>query len=616
MKFQGGTGVGLIQSVLITQPATTNTGPNGIPLTVNEIYGLNTNGYFFGRGGFATDNPYYNSIESLQGGVTASLLYSSTLYPAGTVTTTGPLVTPTYLGGFICTGHSIGPPAPGNIGTVTNPLVPGFGLVQGIIYFEDSTNLLTYYNGTSWVSVLSGSLGSDKDVLFNKAGAVSGNNNLEYNYSVSQLTLLDLNISGADNASGITSPYFSGSVTRLSNTPIYTFGNSDGSWSADYQGNLAAQTYKATTTFNSLQSTSGSSFQTSNNKFYVDGLGNLSVTQQVACGWINLIGSVSAPATAGVGLANIYYDTVGDQLLVSYSTGAYTGLVSTVFNSTSSTSAASFQTSNSKFYADGLGNLSLSAQMSCYQLHFFQEAAPSKAPLNEAIIYMDSTTHVLMATVNNNAAVALIGSGGGSPGGPSTSLQINNAGSFIGYSTLEWNNSTLALVINSSSFLSGSGVIAPTFSSVADTAGTPSTAHAFQTSGGNFIVYGNGSITGQSLNVSGSIIGQSLTLGSYGINSSGVATLTGISCTSIAASSGPSTFGGNLTISSGSLTISSGAASIFGGVSCGQVICSGLVESGTSSGGGYVCNAHIGVTTSLAAAIAAGYNVNGGIITI
>ncbi len=111
MPFAAGTGAGLVQRVLSTNPPSTNTGPCGIPLPVNTLYGLSTNGYIIARGGLSTDNPQFDGIQALQGGMTANSYTAGVLYPIGTVTTTGTLVAPAYLGGHVDTGHSASAPA-------------------------------------------------------------------------------------------------------------------------------------------------------------------------------------------------------------------------------------------------------------------------------------------------------------------------------------------------------------------------------------------------------------------------------------------------------------------------------------------------------------------------
>lgn len=47
---------------------------DGVP---NQQWGLNTNGYLLARGGFATDNPAYNSIQSFFGGMYAALGFTT-----------------------------------------------------------------------------------------------------------------------------------------------------------------------------------------------------------------------------------------------------------------------------------------------------------------------------------------------------------------------------------------------------------------------------------------------------------------------------------------------------------------------------------------------------------
>ena len=139
----------------------------GAALPVNTDYGLNTNGYFFGRGGLATDNLAYNAINTIYqgagnpaGGVEAGTVIAGTLYPAGTATTTGVLGAATYLGGHMVMGHSTGVPAAGSISTTTNPLVQGEGLIQGMFFFNDTTGHPNYYNGSVWVDWTGGGGGS------------------------------------------------------------------------------------------------------------------------------------------------------------------------------------------------------------------------------------------------------------------------------------------------------------------------------------------------------------------------------------------------------------------------------------------------------------------------
>jgi hypothetical protein len=130
-----------------TSPLMPSNGSCGVPLPVVGITsgpGLNLNTYVFARGGFSSDLSSYATIELFTGGVQAGSITALSFYPAGTPTTTGPLPIGAYRGGYMITGHSAGPPAPGTIATVTNPLSGGEGLIQGMFYYDDA---LGCFNG-------------------------------------------------------------------------------------------------------------------------------------------------------------------------------------------------------------------------------------------------------------------------------------------------------------------------------------------------------------------------------------------------------------------------------------------------------------------------------------
>jgi hypothetical protein len=137
-------------------PSMPPSGSCGAPLTVQENYGLLSNGYSFFRGGVATDNGSYNAISTYYlsggapaGGLTTGSVTAGTLYPAGTLTTTGTLPSAMYLGGYMAMGHSTGPPASGTIATTTNPLTGGDGLEPGTFYFNDTAGEPEYYGTDS-----------------------------------------------------------------------------------------------------------------------------------------------------------------------------------------------------------------------------------------------------------------------------------------------------------------------------------------------------------------------------------------------------------------------------------------------------------------------------------
>ena len=180
----------------VTQsPQMPPSGACGAIIPVEEYWGLAINSYLFARGGLATDNALYNSINTMylsggvpSGGVEANTHISGTLYPIGTVTTTGTLSVATYLGGHMVMGHSTGDPAAGTIATTTNPLSTGEGLIQGMFYFNDTSGHPKYYNGSAWIDWTGGGGGSgctppgvNKAILSdNGAGGCTGNNLFTY----------------------------------------------------------------------------------------------------------------------------------------------------------------------------------------------------------------------------------------------------------------------------------------------------------------------------------------------------------------------------------------------------------------------------------------------------
>lgn len=265
-------------------------GSCGVPLPVNLDYGLNTNGYFFARGGLATDQPSYNSIQSLFGGFTGNSFTAGTLYPTGTATLSGPLPAPAYLGGHIDIGHSVGTPATGTIATTNNPYSQFEGLVQGQMYFDDALDCFNGYFGTvgaktGWHCIDSsgggggGAAGITGQVQFNTSNVLdaSGNFTWENTNAVLQVNRVGPN-------SGIISPVYNANVAGLSGT-TKTFQNSDGTYTVTYNGFIAAQlatiqgvitsnTGFAGPVFNSTATGSTNALQQQSGTFAITGAGN------------------------------------------------------------------------------------------------------------------------------------------------------------------------------------------------------------------------------------------------------------------------------------------------------------------------------------------------------
>jgi hypothetical protein len=176
LPLVGSPGFGTHDSVLWvgTSPSMPSNGSCGTPLPgyIDDGWGLNTNHYFFARGGLATDNTSFNAINALSGGVTAISFTAGGLYNTGTVThCCGTLSTPTYIGGYVQVGHSASPPAAGTIATVDNPLTAHDGINQGTMYWDDTLSCLRVYNGSSWICVGSGGGG----------GAAGATTQIQYN---------------------------------------------------------------------------------------------------------------------------------------------------------------------------------------------------------------------------------------------------------------------------------------------------------------------------------------------------------------------------------------------------------------------------------------------------
>ena len=148
----------------------------GTPLPANTLYGMNTNGYYFARGGFATDLPYFNSIQSLIGGVFGRALFTSDTFnqtsgvQCATLGTCG--------GGYYNTGGSSGIPTP-----LTGDVFHG-----GAFYWDTSTSKQQLYNGSTWGTLCYTSGTSGRILFDNNAGACGESGSLNWTGSVFQVT--------------------------------------------------------------------------------------------------------------------------------------------------------------------------------------------------------------------------------------------------------------------------------------------------------------------------------------------------------------------------------------------------------------------------------------------
>ena len=135
-----------------TSPSMPAGGSCGAPLPVDLDYGLNINTYFFARGGLATDQTSYNSIQSLLGGMYANS-YTALNY--------------------VQTGHNAYAP-----GTTQNPLTANDALHNGALHYNDTSNCEEVFAGSTWSCLAAGSGGapggSATDVQFQVNGTTFG----------------------------------------------------------------------------------------------------------------------------------------------------------------------------------------------------------------------------------------------------------------------------------------------------------------------------------------------------------------------------------------------------------------------------------------------------------
>lgn len=464
MPFAPGTGTtGLVQNQVFTSnPVTTGPGPCGVPLPVNGDYGINTNGYFFGRAGIGTDNSKYNSIQSLQGGVTANSFTAGVLYPAGTQTTTGVLSVPAYLGGHVDTGHSVGPPTGTTIQTSTNPFSGGEGLVAGMIYYDDALHCESVYSGTTWgcIGAASGGSGSggipQNAIAFGTGvgSALTATTNFTFNPSIGLMVLARL---GPD--SGFVSPHFNVDLSALSGT-VTVDPNRNVTWVS------GLQFYPAMAGGNI----------TINNIYYLVGSVTDS-THLVLSTNTNNPGPIPSPVPYSFG--NAFQTSTGSIQLTTGGTGLFQSVVAnTVFNSRADvTGGNAFQTQSGNTHITGAGDA------------FFQSVAMTNGWTSGGGASLTSGgVLTVTACTGCGAGGGGGGGGGGGAGGITNSVQYNNGSNVsTGDANLLWNPATHVLVV-----LGGAnqGYTGPSYGANAGTLSSTNT----EFSGTNFTVRGDGRV--------------------------------------------------------------------------------------------------------------------------
>lgn len=444
----------------------------GTALPVEEDYGLNINSYFLARGGLATDNELFNSIHSLRGGVTSVSFTAGGLYPAGTVTACcGTLSVATYIGGYMQIGHSSGPPAPGTVATVNNPLTSGDGINQGTMYWDDTLACVNVFNGTSWGCLAGGGGGGgtpggpNTSIQFNNAGAFGGSSALFWN-NASQL----LTVTGLPSTAGIAvaSAYVQADGGFLATVGTATNYNAIQAPGGGMQAKSFTATNYVQTGHNTVVPGSGGNPITPADSLHPGAMfwNDTSGCEQVYSGsaWACLgSGGSTSPGGASTavqfnnagsfgGSTNFTWDNAGQRVTITAASSAVSGLIiSTGFAQADqgflATTGTAVNYNVIQAPTGGMQALSFTAS------NYIQAGQHSGAPtpttadtFHPGAMYYD--TSALCLEVYNGSAFSCVGSGGsGSPGSPNTAVQFNNSGAFGGSVNFTWDNTNRLLNI-------------------------------------------------------------------------------------------------------------------------------------------------------------------------
>lgn len=440
-----------------TSPVMPSGGSCGAPLPVNTTYGINTNTYLFARGGFATDNAAYNSIQSLQGGayVKLGVTVDQALYPKSTAD---------------CT-------------TLNTPGA-GYG---GFAY--KTNNNYCYYNSTTntWATVdLSASGGgatpggATTNVQYNAAGAFGGSANMTWNNATRLFTVTALNATSAGIAVG--TGYMQADKGFLA-TPVVA--NLYNSFYAP-SGGMAALSFTATkyvnTGFNNgiPTATSGDSFNAG--AIYCDtpSAGVTPCTPKLYDGtaWVSLAtGGATSPGGA---TTNVQFNSGG--AFAGSANLTYASQLLTSVASSSLTAGIAVQTGYAQADAGFLGTVGTCVNWNCFQApgggmgaksftaaSYVQVGTYSSGgvgtppPLTSGDTFhpgaiswdTDSGGNL---KVYNGISWNLVSSGG-TPGGPVTAVQYNGGSGFAGTANFTWNNTSRLLTITTAGATAGLSLI-------------------------------------------------------------------------------------------------------------------------------------------------------------
>jgi len=423
-----------------TTPAAHTSGTavgNSIP--VNRTYGLNLNGYLYARGGHATDVGAYNSFESFYGGMEVIGGNFGNSYSGGPCSSLP-------CGGYIyltpyTNSLATGPNLPTyTVGSTSSPVTP----VAGMLAYSSASNCPTFYNGSSWACIGTGF--NTNPLIFtglSTAPSVSGSGNANMYYDTTKEEFYVSYSTGA--YTGLKAPVFNAVVTGLT-SGAKTFQNSDGSWSADYQGNLAGQS--------------------------------------IATNWQEWAGQSSGSPSVSISNAYAFYSTTTfngypSGLFFNMNNGGWNtdittnGIISPLFNCTNTTSSHCLQSNTGTFYVTGGGDanfqsittnggygISSSGVLNVASCTGCGGGGGVTWPTSGDVVISNgssSPTGVAPGTIGNCLVVnsSTQWSSGSCAGGvtwPSANYVIYSNGTApVGSSNFEWNNSSQILTITGTS---------------------------------------------------------------------------------------------------------------------------------------------------------------------
>lgn len=441
-----------------TSPVMPSGGSCGTVLPVNTTNGLNTNTFIFARGGFATDRPAYNSIQSLEGGA--------------------------YLKLGLTTDQAVYPKAY-NLSTSLNNPAAGYG---GFAY--KGGNNYWYYNSTSaaWATVDLSSIGggatpggATTNVQYNNAGAFGGSANMTWNNAGHLFTVTALNATSAGMAVG--TGFMQADKGFLATPAVATLYNSFYAPS----GGMAALSFTAVN-YTNVGSSSGAPSPTSGDTInpgaqYCD-TGTSPCVPKVWNGvaWVSLAtGGATSPGGANT---NVQFNSAG-----SFGGSANLTYAAQLLNSVASSSSTAGMSVSLGFMQAENGFLAAQFAVPGTALNFNVIQAPTGGMAAKSFT---ATTYVQLGTHNSGGvgtgptmttgdsphpgacswdtfgsgslkcydgiAWSVVGGSGGTPGIPVTSVQYNGGSGFAGTPNFVWDNALRRLTVTTAGATAGIAV--------------------------------------------------------------------------------------------------------------------------------------------------------------